>query len=228
MVKKRSEEAQDPRSSRQARGLRLKSIRQSLDLSRQDFSQKFGISVYTLQNWETNKNGGLGEERAAKVVNLLKQAGVQCTFEWMLHGIGTAPTIADPTSNITSTTPLESSKSDELTLIAKELNLLREHYPQQIMDMIVGDDGMEPIYVVGEYIAGLKHFKEKITDCIGKNCIIQTFEGDILVRQIKPGSMPEHYTLICTNPNTLIAKPFLYDVKLVMAAPVIWTRRRIL
>lgn len=96
MPKQSQEDSDDLRSSRTARGLRLKSIRQSLRLSRRAFSEKFGVSVYTLQNWEVNKNHGLTEVRARQLVHIFKEAGIHCNYEWLMYGTGDAPRIVDP------------------------------------------------------------------------------------------------------------------------------------
>jgi len=224
-------ELEDLRSSRKARGLRLETIRQSLHLSRNDFAEKLGVSRYTIQNWEINKNGGLSEDRARHVVKALKGMGIQCSFEWLMHGIGLAPTVADlilGEITLSQQPKLDRSKeTDEFSLIAAELRLFREHYPGKTIDLVVADDGMEPKYNKGDYVAGIKYVKNQITHAVGYDCIVQTADNDLLLRQVKKGSLEGHYTLVCTNYNTSVVKPLLYDVQLVMAAPVVWMRKSI-
>lgn len=221
---------QDPRSSRVARGLRAKSIRQSLRLSRAAFSEKFGVSVHTLQNWEMFKNGGLIERRAHDLVQKLKLAGVQCTFEWLMHGIGPGPTIVDPAWGATALTQASTepapSRDAEDSLIAAELNLFRKHYANHEVDMVVSDDGMSPHFLPGDHVAGLSYFGAEIIKANGHDCIVQTEAGEILLRHVKASALPEHYTLSCTNTGTQTVKPFLYDIRLSMAAPVLWMRRK--
>ena len=223
----------DPRVSRKARGLRLKSIRQSLRLSRQAFADKFTVSIYTLQNWETNKNGGLTEARAHDIIKLLKCAGVRCAFEWLMYGTPPAPVFSDPILGEISLECLHEdlepriAENDELRHIAIELNLLRSHYPNQVMDMIVADDGMESIYRLGEYVAGIKHTGKEVEKLIGSNCIVVTDQNEQLLRQIRVGGMSGYYNLVCANAETMVAKPFLYDVVIKMAAPILWTRKKI-
>lgn len=226
---RRVEETQDPKASREVRGLRVESLRKSLRLSRRAFGEKFGLSLNTLQNWEDNKNSGLSEEGAERLIKAFKLAGIQCSIEWLLYGVGTAPMIADPLFNATKK-PLKNEASNteekEQQLIVEELKLFREHYALQAIDFMVTDDGMEPRYKHGDYVAGLKHFNEKIIEVVGQDCILQTEEGDILLRQVKKGSVDHHFTLLCVNADTSVAKPILYDVKLLMAAPVVWMRRK--
>lgn len=223
-----SELSRDPRSSRKARGLRLKSIRQSLNLSRHAFAEKLGVSVFAVQNWEINKNKGLSEDRIFQVVNVLKQMGAHCTVEWLSNGLGPGPTIVDPTFAdlvVGQALPAENEEEEELILIAKELKLFRDHYPGAAIDMQVQDDGMEPQYVQGEYVAGLIHTGDQIKKLFNSECIVQIETGEILLRLLKQGSFEEHYTLMCFNANTKLIRPILYDVKLLMAAPVIWARK---
>lgn len=226
-----SDLATDPRVSRKARGLRLKSIRQSLRLSRQAFSDQFKISIYTLQNWETNKNGGLTEARAQDILQWLKRAGVECTFAWLMYGVPPAPIFSDPIlGEISLEQPQEYESmvvaGEELRKIAEELNLFRQHYPNQVMDMIIADDGMEPFYSKGDYVAGIKRTGHEIEQLVEQNGIVLTHENEWLVRQIKVGNLPEHYHLMSVNPNAEVEKPFLSDVKIKMAAAIVWMRKK--
>lgn len=222
---------QDPRSSRVARGLRVKSIRQSLRMSRAAFAEKFGLSVHTLQNWEMFKNGGLIERRAHDLIQKLKLASIQCTFEWLMHGIGSGPTIVDPALSANFETDTEmpiraGSPNPEDMKIADELALFRKHYGSQELDFTVTDDSMAPHYLAGDYVAGISRFRQEIAKCVGSVCIVQLETGELLLRHLKAGQLPGHYTLICWNLETKTVKPYLYDVKIQMAAPVLWFRRK--
>ena len=55
---------EETQSSRSARAKRLKRLRKITTLSRKLFSEKYGISPGTLQNWETARFGGLTEKGA--------------------------------------------------------------------------------------------------------------------------------------------------------------------
>lgn len=220
----------DPRVSRKARGLRLKSLRQSLRLSRQAFSDQFKISIYTLQNWETNKNGGLTEPRAKDILQWLKRAGVECTFAWLMYGVPPAPIFSDPILGEFSLVQTQAclpkvAEDDELPKIAEELNLFRQHYPNQVMDMIISDDSMEPFYNQGDYVAGIKQTGNDIEKLLEKNCIVLTNENEWLVRKIKQGNSPGHYHLVSANQDHEAAKVFLPDVQVKMVAEIVWVRK---
>ena len=107
----------------------------------------------------------------------------------------------------------------------EELLLFRTHYPNA-MDFIVSDDGMEPDYKIGEYVAGSSRYHQQIEHLVGLDCIVKTMEGEVFLRHIKKRGEDGRYTLACINSKTTVEKPILYDVELFSAAPVIWTRRK--
>lgn len=222
--------AVDPRRSRRARGLRLKSIRKSLQLSRKAFSDRFSISTYTVQNWETNKNGGLTKARARDVLEWLKQAGVECTFAWLIYGVAPAPIFSDPIlGEISLEQPIAHDllvvEDKELRKIAEELNLFRQHYPNKVLDMIVPDDAMEPFYSKGDYVAGIKQTGHEIEKLIEQDCIVLTSENEWLVRQLKKGNSPKHYNLISANPSATSEGLCVDHVEIEMAAAIVWIRK---
>lgn len=218
----------DPKSSQEARARRVKSLRQMTRLSRRAFAEKFGIPASTLQNWEDIGANGLSEKGAIKLTRVLKFTGIHCSIEWLLHGVGASPIISerlylDSIQSALVHSPHADDK--EMKLIAAELLLFREHYQQQVMDMVVQDDGMYPTYVEGQYIAGVRNLTS--FHCfIGRDCIIQTEEGVITSRQLRLGSIPDHFNLVCTNSQTILSKPIQYDVRVVAVAPIIWCRSK--
>ena len=56
-------------------------------------------------------------------------------------------------------------------------------------------------------------------------CIVQSEEHGTMVRHVKQGDEMGHYHLISLNPLTYVRKPVLYNVRLLSAAPVVWSRR---
>jgi transcriptional regulator with XRE-family HTH domain len=206
---------------RHARGLRLMSIRKALSLSRLAFAERLGISVYSVQNWEVNKNNGLPDERIPQIITLLNNMNLICTFDWLGYGKGLGPTLNDPSSVC-----VNDDQKDELILIKKELRIFAENYPDRAVSMQVPDDSMEPYFMTGEYIAGVKHFGNQIENTIGSTCIVEVEEGKFLVRLVKNGSTPKHYNLICLNLNcTQRSFPLVENIKIISTAPVLWTRK---
>src|SRR4051812_20933133 len=73
------------------RGARLRRLRDDLKLSRQMFSERFGISKKTIWNWEKGDNGGINNKTAEKLVEMFLSLNIQCTAEWFLYGSGLTP-----------------------------------------------------------------------------------------------------------------------------------------
>jgi len=214
----------DPKSSPIARGKRLKSARMMADLTRNGIEEKYGISASTIQSWEAAKAGGLTERGVRRIIPLLQQEGIFCTPDWLLYGIGTPP---QPT-NLQFPQIQEKSASytamPEDKIIIQELLTFRD-LNQNVIDIIVSDDGMEPNYSLGDYVGGKRRTGEEISKLYGFDCIIETASNEIFLRRIKPGSRAGLYTLICINTDTTVATPTIYDQELLSAAPVIWHRR---
>lgn len=222
----------DPRSSKEARARRLESLRGLTRLSRQDFAKKCGVKPGSFQNWEGPRFGGLTEKAAKKILRGIKNLGIHCTLEWLMYGIGPGPQIderlylSDSVLSVReSSGPTYFTSDDEIQRIAKELLLFRQHY-SDVIDYIIRDDGMEPFYKIGEYVAGNISQHKDIENLVGMDCIVKTIDGDVLLRNLKKGSSQDRYTLVCTNPHTTVEKPTLYDVELLAAAPILWLRRR--
>ena len=215
----------DPANTPEARGKRVAILRGMTRLSRRAFSEQYLIAARTLQNWEDALSGGISKGGARKIVAAIKPDGIHCTYEWLMFGIGEGPKVIEPVSNsaLEDSPPLSADEQDKF--IADELLLFRHHH-KGVIDFVVADNGMEPRFVVGDYVAGIRRAKEAIDSIVGLDCIVQTLDGEVLLRTVKKGNAAGYYTLICSNSHTTIAKPILYDVVLLYAAPVIWTRRK--
>ncbi len=214
----------DPKSSPLARGKRLKTVRMMAGLTRNGLEDKYGISASTIQSWEAAKAGGLTERGVQRVIPVLQQEGIFCTSDWLLYGVGQPPQPTNlnlPTSEETAI-PLNTLPEDKA--IIQELLTFRE-LNTNVVDLVVADDGMEPYYTRGDYVAGKRKTKETLIRALGLDCIVETANNEILLRRVKNGSKPGVFTLICTNSDTSVTTPTLYDLELISAAPVIWHRR---
>src|SRR4051812_20163003 len=131
------------KTSPEARGRRLKSLRKMADLSRKAITMKHQISASTIQAWEEGKSGGLTAKGAQRIIAALKEEGVFCTLEWLLQGEGQSPYLAErvylgvkePTSEFLNAVTLS-----EVNIIAKELNTFRT-LNHDVLDMVINDDG---------------------------------------------------------------------------------------
>jgi DNA-binding transcriptional regulator YiaG len=206
-------------SSRSSRANRLKRLRKMTRKSRKAFSELYGISQGTLQNWETARFGGLTEKGAHIILKALKNEGIHCNFEWLMYGAGTGPNIGallvpnDAPSKRTKTTSID----DDLNVF-KQLN-------ENTIHMYVNDDTMTPYYSKGELVAGIIHKAEAIAQCIGHICIVKPIEWPQQIKLVRKSSKENAYHLIALNPLTLDRHANLHDVELEFCAPITWVRK---
>ena len=72
-------------------GERLRRARILAGIStRREFEERHDISANTLQGWEQGKNP-LSEKGARRVAQALKEEGLICTIDWLIHGTGMPP-----------------------------------------------------------------------------------------------------------------------------------------
>ncbi len=202
------------------RGLRIRSIRVALRLTRPRIEREYGVARGTLQNWEDARFGGLGERGAMRLIEVFAKQGIPCSVEWLLYGIGVDPLLTwRGQDNVHATFPaLLINKS-----IQAELAYFHAQHAHAI-DTLMPDAAMEMRIFAQDIVAGVRYFGEEMTQAIGKDCIIQTQRGEIYVRRLMQGDEKQHYTLTC--PYTANKKDFpdLKNIVLFSAAPVIWIR----
>lgn len=211
------------------RAIRLRMIRKEVGLSRRAFSEKSGIPPRTIQNWEDEGGTGLTIKGSEKIINSLKKMGLYCSPEWLLHGIGEMPTIQNDADkrlrqlspSITTKTETETEINDK---VYKEIDLLKKH-ENDIMDIRVSDNSMQPRFEEGDFVAGKCLYGEDICKAIGKDCIVVTTGNKKMLRHVKKGSTADYYNLISTNIYSDAKNLLLEDVSIIMVAPVVWIRK---
>ncbi len=206
-----------------ARAKRVLSLRTMTTLSRRAFSERYGIAPGTLQHWE-NAVPGISIQGARRLIKALESGNIHCSLEWLMHGLGAAPRLPTPRQSGPLSQQGMLSDEEEAQAVAEELALFQEHY-EDVIELVVADDGMLPCYQVGELVAGVRYYEEEINQLIEEDCIVFTKSGDLLLRQLRKSTIQAHYNLVCINPKTTVEKPILYEVELVSAAPVLWLRR---
>lgn len=70
------------------RGQRLRCLRGMLGLSVNQFADTVGISRVTMSYWENATRLKLSKKGAYKVIGIMREHKVHCTFEWLWDGIG--------------------------------------------------------------------------------------------------------------------------------------------
>jgi transcriptional regulator with XRE-family HTH domain len=215
-------------SSPEARGLRVRRIRNMANLTRQEMCDNTGININSLKGWEIGRYGGLTTQGAEKIISLVATQGVKCALDWLMYGIDKGPTVQTDTLNFNHEDVLEdedASRSENEKII-EELALFTKHYPEA-SHFIVQDKGMIPFYYPGEHVAGVSMSGQKIDKAIGSNCIIKTEDGTILLRELRKGLEHNTYTLICLNTHEM-QEPVLYNVKISSVAPVLLHRKKLI
>lgn len=197
-------------------GNRIKFARSILRLTRREFEQLHEISVNTLQSWESDKND-LTKKGAQKLNNAFVKSGLLCTEDWLMTGKGQLPTLLENAFELPN-------KFDEDFCILREIEAFKAINPDPIV-VIMSDNGMEPLYCIGEYVGGNKKHNEQINSLIGENCIIETTAGDVLVRKILSGSRNQVFNLACINISTNQV-PVIPDIKIKFAAKIIMHRKK--
>ncbi len=208
----------DTLSTPEARAERLKRVRNLANLSRKDMCTSDDLNINTYKGWEIARYGGLPLDGAKKVIKRVVNFGVVCNIDWLLYGKGEEPYIIPKSAKNEQKTGNKEVKVDDNIL--REIMLFQSLFSNTIYYK-VSDDGLDPKIKVNDYVAGIRYFDKEINKCIDKDCIIQTKDGRILTRQLKKGKERNTYMLICTNPQTSVEMPVLYDLNLESAAPIL-------
>lgn len=202
-------------------GRRLKMTRTLAGLSRKDLEDKYGISMHTLQSWELGRNP-LTDKAASKLVEIFHSTGVSCSMQWLLEGAGKSPTLLE--SEFTPYPPLDQDIAPLLekeNTLQKEIDFFRTNNPNAIVIM-VSDDTMEPRYAEGDFVGGTQYIiPQKINECVGHDCIIETSEGTFFRRLMK---RKNGYALVCLNAQTEAEDPVVFAKHILAATPIIWHR----
>ncbi len=206
----------------QERAVRLKCLREMTGLSRDMINSRYNIARGTLQNWESARFGGLTDKGAEASVKAMRAEGIDVTIEWLLHGLGQPPKFSPKLSHALN---YDKSITDQpgYEKATQELMSFKKGNSNAI-DFIVADDSMEPKFYIGDIVAGNKHYLDAIESTIGQNCIVQTSIYGTLIRQIRQGDEPGKYHLFALNWQSEVTRPIMYNVEILSAAPIIWTR----
>lgn len=201
-------------STPEARAARLRRVRNLANLSRKDICGLDDININTYKGWELGRFGGIPVDGAEKVVKIIAKAGVVCSTEWLLYGQKSAPTL------IAEGTSCDVDAEDAAgRLILKEFSIYQDATKNAVL-MEVTDDGLSPIYQIGDFLAGEKKFNDDIELTIEQVCIVETIEGKKLIRYVKKGLEKGLYTLTCTNYHSKTDDFVVQNVNLLCSATI--------
>ena len=205
------------------RGTNLHKIRSMLGLTTHKFAAICGIGESTVRQWEHGRGNGLSSKGAHKIYASLRNTDIVFTIEWLLENIGKPVSfkdqaisglyqIAEPNSSFTP--------DNEPSQIQEEIEFFRNNNPNSITLCII-DDGMEPLFVPGDFVGGKYLSGAKIASLDGKICIVQMASGCVIARKIKKTNEKNTYSLFTINPTTTVTEPVISDIELVSAAPIL-------
>lgn len=83
----------------------------------------------------------------------------------------------------------------------------------------VRGESMLPVYRPGDYLLCSRKRGVEIGQCLNRDCVVKTDQGEGFVKKVISGSTDNTYTLISYN------APAIEGVKLLWAAPIIWVKR---
>jgi transcriptional regulator with XRE-family HTH domain len=183
------------------RGKRLKFLRESIVAMRgEKFAELCGVTRGTITNWETGKGKeGLTEKGAKQIVKCMQDIGIACSVSWLLHGIGAAPRIVDPSklSRLYYSMELSDNQQNvcepslaENNSYLEEVALFKEKHLDSLL-YTFQDESMVPIYRIGDCVGGVQLPFEKFKLAQGRLCIVRLKSGEEFVRRVKLECAPD-------------------------------------
>jgi DNA-binding CsgD family transcriptional regulator len=132
------------KEERLARGQRLKSIRKLLNISLLEFANHLGISIFSLYNWEVNKNNGLPDERIPDIISSLLCLGLNCTYEWLAYGQGLEPRAINSTvTEISTSSSTKEAPQNTISVFDKFITSISNRKRQCLELLLEGKSAKE-------------------------------------------------------------------------------------
>ncbi len=206
-------------TKQQERGQRIRELRRQGKLSRRAFAERHGLSENTLKAWEQGLQGGLSEKGAKTLVYIFRKEGIQCSVEWLMNGKGLPIDYATKTDKQVYNNFIAGQEH-----LQDELAYYKQRYPSATY-LAIDDDGMLPFFAIGDIVAGIMIPRKDFVLAINQVCIIETEHETKLVRRVMPGSKTHCFHLFCTNLETSVETPIIYNIGIHSIAPVNWHRK---
>lgn len=206
---------------------RLRALRENCGLTRKEFSQNHDLSSYTLRALE---NGVLkvSQKHIDKLLEAFKKEGVNCTKEWLLEGIGPAPsdeTIIPHNSSLGLAQDVPSLYVPKKG-IEREIHFFIKNNPEALVIQIL-DTSMLPLYEPKDYVGGVKADLNSKNLPYGKPCLVILPDDHQLVRILYPGDQEHLFCLGFPYPTPLNKHLFLVNIPLKSIYPIVWHRKEI-
>lgn len=91
---------------------------------------------------------------------------------------------------------------------------------QKVVALDVKGDSMFPAYKDGDRIFYSKEYDFIEEECLNNDCVVKVLDGRLLVKELRRGTKPKHFTLLSHN-----ASP-IEDAQIEWASPVLWVDKR--
>ncbi len=215
--------------NQKTRAKRLKQVRRLLNMDREEFAEYCHFNTVTYKDWETARRNTIPAAKADELFDYLKKEGIFVSLEWFLKGAGPEPYRVLNWHDKEGVSQHEISDVQILiaedVFIKKELSLFLINHADATW-FILPDDTMAPFYQKGDVVAGIQYQSKDFHRLIGKDCIVHVNHQPLL-RKVQAGRETGLYSLIATQ---VISgqEQIIYDVKLELAAPVVWLRRNVI
>lgn len=208
-------DAKSPPPSKVARGKRLRALREALRYDRRAFVAKYGFKYSTFQAWEEGRFGSIPEDAALQVTKICQAEGLACTIEWLMFDVGDNPI------------ELANQADSELSIIQDKITEgLRLFYGldrNDIIQAIIKDDSLSPLYAKGDWVAGKR--QDNLQEAIDKPCIIKLAGGKQCIRILRFNPKAKRYSLESDISTLAKDKQELSENDIVLATPILWMRK---
>jgi SOS-response transcriptional repressor LexA len=201
-------------------GLRFKSARSLVALTRKEFCAKHELNPHMVQAWEIGRNASRGKN-LARFCDALAREGVLCAPEWLLHGTGKSPYKINGSEQLVAHDN-DFPSSDEGGLIDSEAQFFRETYAKHGRKPIVvriADNAMQPLFRQGDYVGGFLQTNGTLDSLAGEICIVEIGAQNFIVRRL----VKEGHRFLLLGQD--FKEPVISFESVVGAAEIIWHRR---
>lgn len=183
------------------------------------YPKKRGANLTGTRSLEINRlHQAIAPKDCVSLSVRLQKQGVSCSPQWLLDGSGSAPLSIDSlTSNLEM--DLHPMIDKQMDFMFKAIGLF-QHEHTRCMTYLLRDETMLPVYKPGDYVGGVPLSLELYPSALNKVCIVETAQGDILVREVIQGSTPRLYSLNSLNPESTLSAQTIHDQSLARVAPV--------
>lgn len=201
----------------QARARRLLSLRGLAGISRDLLHKRYGIAKATLQNWESARAGGLTGKGAHRILKVYHAEGIVCSFDWLMHGIGSGPELMNQHQSTSGDAELDPLMRG----LANDITFLRSIY-DHVVDLPLTDRSMHPAYPQSAHVAGISYYKDHIQLAVGRDCIVHAVSHPPMFRRLLTSDQVDCYHLVPLNLSGEFQ--IITNVEVLSAAPVMWVR----